>query len=157
MALERRTQEVFVEKISGIVPANARTRSVDVSSAQPVRPGAPTWGRPEGKVTKAMALDPLDVQDRVDLRTQVTTADKAVAQGTQSYKKAIENARAKVVDDLSKKFFGTNPKLDVREKDTTKSEETLEGIEDLELSTKAQSKIASASDNGFKMPSIKPE
>ena len=147
-----------MDKISGIIPANARTKSVDVSSAQPVRPGAPSWGRPEGKVTKAMALSPLEVEDRVDLRgSKTTTADKALAQGTQTYKKAVEGARAKVVDDLAKKFFDTNPKLDVREKDTTKSEEALEGLEDLDLPSKSQSKLASNADGGFKPPSLKAE
>lgn len=153
-----RAQEVFMDKISGIIPANARTKAVDVSSAQPVRPGAPTWGRPEGKVTKAMALNPLDVEDRVDLRSaQTTTADKAVAQGTLSYKKAVENARAKVVDDLSKKFFDTNPKLDVREKDTTKSEETVDGVEERTMDAPSSGRLSSGYGGDVKIPSLKPE
>lgn len=40
-----------MEKISGIIPRNARTSSADTSKSQPVRPGAPSFGRPIGKVT----------------------------------------------------------------------------------------------------------
>jgi hypothetical protein len=37
-----------MEKISGILPASARVKSVDLKNSQPVRPGVPTFGRPEG-------------------------------------------------------------------------------------------------------------
>lgn len=40
-----------MEKISGIIPRNSRNSSVDLSKSQPVRPGAPSFGRPIGKVT----------------------------------------------------------------------------------------------------------
>lgn len=37
-----------MEKISGILPKSARVSSVDMKDAAPVRPGTPTFGRPEG-------------------------------------------------------------------------------------------------------------
>lgn len=46
-----KSQEVIMEKISGIIPRNSRNSSADVSKSQPVRPGAPSFGRPIGKVT----------------------------------------------------------------------------------------------------------
>lgn len=37
-----------MEKISGILPSSPRVSSVDMKEAAPVRPGTPTFGRPEG-------------------------------------------------------------------------------------------------------------
>lgn len=90
-----------MEKISGIIPASARTRSVDVSTSQPVRPGAPTYGRPVGRVTRA----PLEVQDRVS----VSTAERALEQYQQpatSYRNRVEARRAQIAEQTAKNFFG---------------------------------------------------
>ena len=40
-----------MEKISGIVPTSPRINAVDMREAAPVRPGTPTFGRPEGVST----------------------------------------------------------------------------------------------------------
>ncbi|MES2857357.1 MAG: hypothetical protein V4692_15915 [Bdellovibrionota bacterium] len=37
-----------MEKISGIIPKSARVTSVDMKEANPVRPGTPSFGRPQG-------------------------------------------------------------------------------------------------------------
>lgn len=37
-----------MEKISGIIPSSSRVASVDMREAAPVRPGTPSFGRPEG-------------------------------------------------------------------------------------------------------------
>lgn len=37
-----------MEKISGILPKSARVSSVDMKDSAPVRPGTPSFGRPEG-------------------------------------------------------------------------------------------------------------
>ncbi len=37
-----------MEKISGILPSSSRVSSVDMKEAAPVRPGTPSFGRPEG-------------------------------------------------------------------------------------------------------------
>ncbi|MES3036888.1 MAG: hypothetical protein V4736_03195, partial [Bdellovibrionota bacterium] len=50
-----------MEKISGIIKANTRTSKTDVSNSQPVRPGAPAFGRPMGKVTLASTYE---IQDK---------------------------------------------------------------------------------------------
>lgn len=90
-----------MEKISRIIPANARTKAVDVSGSQPVRPGAPTYGRPVGRVTRA----PLEVQDRVSL----STAERAITQHEQpaNYRDRVEARRAQIAERVSAKFFGS--------------------------------------------------
>lgn len=50
-----------MEKISGIIRGNSRTRKTDTSGSQPIRPGAPTFGRPEGRVTR----NEMSVKDEV--------------------------------------------------------------------------------------------
>lgn len=40
-----------MEKISGIIPKSQRMAAVDLSRSQPVRPGAPSYGRAVGRVT----------------------------------------------------------------------------------------------------------
>lgn len=52
-----------MEKISGIIPRNARNSSADVSKSQPVRPGAPSFGRPMGKVTARTFSDAAPVKE----------------------------------------------------------------------------------------------
>ncbi|MDX9731104.1 MAG: hypothetical protein RBT63_04980, partial [Bdellovibrionales bacterium] len=37
-----------MEKISGILPSSSRAKPVDPKEASPVRPGTPSFGRPEG-------------------------------------------------------------------------------------------------------------
>lgn len=127
-----------MEKISRIIPSNARTRSVDVSNSQPVRPGAPSWGRPTGRVTRAASL----AEDPVDRVTR-STATKAgdILTETPIYNKRAELARAKVVEDLAQKFFETNPKKVGFDAGTVKSEEVLESLpamERVEIATKEE-------------------
>jgi len=38
-----------MDKISGIIPASPRLKLMEMAAAQPARPGAPAFGRPEGK------------------------------------------------------------------------------------------------------------
>ncbi len=40
-----------MEKISKIIPPSGRTRAIEISDAQPARPGAPAMGRVMGRVT----------------------------------------------------------------------------------------------------------
>lgn len=110
-----------MEKISRIIPANARTKAVDVSGSQPVRPGAPTYGRPVGRVTRA----PLEVQDRVSL----STAERAITQHEQplNYRDRVEARRAQIAERVSAKFFGgpTAPQTSPVEEETATGVETL--------------------------------
>jgi hypothetical protein len=113
-----------MEKISGIIASNARTRSVDVSRSQPVRPGAPAWGRPEGHVTKA-------VQDTV-------TISSAAAEGPPepvTYKNPADLAKNKVISDVTQKFFDTKESQKIaKEGESPLSEEMLDKLSEPNLS-----------------------
>lgn len=94
--------EVFMEKISNIIKSNARTRAVDVSQSQPVRPGAPAWGRPEGKVTKSEDLGEA-IQDRISLSDSVLGKETAKDSGT--YKPSVSAKQSRIAEDMANKFF----------------------------------------------------
>lgn len=84
-----------MEKLSSILPSNARIRSVDTKDSKPVRPGAPSFGRPEGNIS---------VQDRFTVSREAV--DRA-AQDLSALRNGKEFARAKMVEDISNKFFET--------------------------------------------------
>lgn len=86
-----------MEKISGIIPQNARIASVDMQHARPVRPGVPTFGRPVGKSELA------DKVTLSSLRKESTVDD------FQTYRNPVETRRAKLVEDISNKFFMNKP------------------------------------------------
>ncbi|MEK6774354.1 MAG: hypothetical protein AABY64_10460 [Bdellovibrionota bacterium] len=111
-----------MEKISGIIPANNRTKAVDVSNSQPVRPGAPTWGRPNGKVTRNTMPDPLEKVSfsRMDSPSK-SEFENPIQQTT--YNSRGQVAKAQVVEELSKKFFAPNAKNLARDSDETLSEQ----------------------------------
>ncbi|KYG66128.1 hypothetical protein AZI86_03440 [Bdellovibrio bacteriovorus] len=122
-----------MEKISGIIPASARTQIADVSVSQPARPGAPALGRPMGKNS---------LGDRVAFSKQLEEFKKAATalEGPAEiatpdapvYKNPTEAKKLKVVDELNKKFF-SNPKTEARvDGGMTKSEETLKSTNDLD-------------------------
>ena len=107
-----------MEKISGIIAANARTRSVDVSKSQPVRPGAPTYGRPGGKVTKAV------IEDKISL--SAIANDRPLE--TSNYKNT-ESAKVKIIKDSAQKFFDTRvPQSIAKDSEVPLSEEIFEKI-----------------------------
>lgn len=54
-----------MEKISNIVKGSHRTSTVDASLSQPVRPGAPTFGRPENKRISKSAIPQSEVNEDV--------------------------------------------------------------------------------------------
>lgn len=128
-----------MEKISRILPANARTQSVDVSKSQPVRPGAPAWGRPMGRVTPKTALEiappaPAEIQDKVNFSDKALTGSPEVeTKAPQSYKKMQESAQLQKIQELSDKFFMEKSKevaeqsLPLSEKFTEEMNETQAG------------------------------
>ncbi len=113
-----------MEKISGILPSSARTRVTDVSASQPARPGAPEFGRPQGKNS---------LGDRVQLSKQLEemrqTGQLPEPEAPISYK-TPEMSKKKVIEDLNKAFF-TNPKSIARENsEVTRSEEAFNNAQD---------------------------
>ena len=114
-----------MEKISGIIAANARTRSVDVASSQPVRPGAPAYGRAEGKVTVPA------IEDKISLSS--IASERPLDPGT--YKNSGESAKLKIIKDSTQRFFETRvPQTIAKESEAPLSEEILEKISDPSLS-----------------------
>jgi hypothetical protein len=113
-----------MEKLSGILPASARTATAEVASAQPARPGALALGRPMGKNS---------LGDRVTISKQLEEMRRTGLGPEMSppvtYRNSPEGQKLKVIDELNKKFF-TDPKSLVRETDQTKSEEVLTKIDE---------------------------
>lgn len=116
-----------MQKISRILPPNARTGSYDVSRAHPVRPGAPQMGRPQ-------ALDP--VLDRVTLSDQLAGSVMEAGPSeipTQNSKlaasqyKSTDNVKSQVVRQMTDRFFmkDSTAKNLVKDSDQTHSEEVV--------------------------------
>ena len=84
-----------MEKISSILPSNARVTSVDLDEAPAARPGAPALGRKQGRNT---------ISDRITLSQR---AKDIAAQETMMDRNPKEAARAKKVEELNKRFFET--------------------------------------------------
>lgn len=105
-----------MEKISRILPPSRRVVATDVESSQPVRPGAPEFGRPTRKA--------LDVQDRFSLSSLAASRPAEAI----TYKNIKEGARAKAVEELAEKFF--NPKSVAKEGEGVQSEEVLRRMEE---------------------------
>lgn len=96
-----------MEKLSSILPTSSRVSSVDLDEAPPARPGAPTFGRKEGIST---------VHDRVSLQEGLKNASAETLYG----RNPKDAAHAKLVADLSRKFFNT--RLTDKQKDPVMTE-----------------------------------
>ena len=91
--------EVFMEKISSILPSNARVKSVDMAAANPIRPGTPAYGRPVG--TTASERDRITVSE---------TARELASRESVASQNPKETAKAKVVEQMTRNFFETRLK-----------------------------------------------
>lgn len=111
-----------MEKISRILPPSRRVTAVDVESSQPVRPGAPNFGRP--------TQSRLDIKDRVTLSS---LANERPMDPT-TYRNPKETSKAKVVEELAERFF--NPAAVAKEEgEGVHSEEALKRLKDSEALT----------------------
>ena len=122
-----------MEKISRILPPSARTKSYDVARAQPVRPGAPTIGRPEMMSTA--------IEDRMTISDQLVSpilnGDTMPSTSTvkETYK-PLNTIKSQMVKEMTDKFFtNQNPKEVARDSSLAQSEE---------LASKAQSTTGSS-------------
>ncbi len=70
-----------MEKISRVVRGNARVASTDLKNAAPVRPGAPSFGRPIGESTAANPSATSTAAKAVALHKEMEEAKKARAEG----------------------------------------------------------------------------
>jgi hypothetical protein len=85
-----------VEKLSGILPNSPRVKSVDLSEAKPRRPGAPSFGVPQGTTSG---------QDRVTISSSAGV-DEA-AKDLLTYRNPKDARGAKIAENISRKFFET--------------------------------------------------
>lgn len=108
-----------MEKLSGILPPSPRTRTADISAAQPARPGALALGRPMGKNSLGDRITLSKQLEEARLAGQLPEAEPAI-----TYKNPAEAKKLKVIEDLNQKFFA-NPKSAARGNDLAKSEEAL--------------------------------
>lgn len=81
-----------MEKISRVVRGNARVASTDLKNAAPVRPGAPSFGRPVGESTAATP-------------SAGTTAAKAVAIQKEMDEAKKTHAQSAIVQQMADSFF----------------------------------------------------
>lgn len=101
-----------MEKLSSILPSSPRIKNVDLSDAQPVRPGVATYGRPVG-------VNPM--KDRFTVSQEAKDIAFRETLGAVNPKEAKS---VKIVDDLSKKFFEGKVGEDIKKRPA--SEETQE-------------------------------
>ncbi|HEX7672762.1 MAG TPA: hypothetical protein VF412_01255 [Bdellovibrio sp.] len=129
-----------MDKISGILPASARTSVADIASSQPARPGAQLTGRPEGRNSLG---DRITLSKAAQKLKAASLAESNEAQGAEptptptptpaaTYRNTPENSKKQVIDDLNKKFFSNPKELAREDAGITHSEEML-GAEDAEV------------------------
>ncbi len=81
-----------MEKISRIVRGNSRVAAVDLKSAAPIRPGAPSFGRPVGESTALKS-------------SMMSTADRAVAIHKELNEAKLANTHETIVQNMADRFF----------------------------------------------------
>lgn len=118
-----------MDKISGIVPAGRRFRNVDVSRSQPVRPGAPSFGRPIGRASQADSfsadvtamsapMDRVNISDDAKVQSSEmpglkeniesfsnSRAASSRANEVSTYSAPTKPVAASTVEEMTKKFF----------------------------------------------------
>lgn len=98
-----------MEKLSSILPSSARVKSVDMRDAKPRRPGAPSFGAPEGRNT---IQDRLTISQAAAAAEGETIRDKIMEKPVYAAK---EFKSAKMADDVTNKFFETRLQAPVQE------------------------------------------
>ena len=90
-----------MDKISGIIPSSARLSSVDMKDSSPVRPGVPSFGRPEG----TSSLKPTDV---LAVPAESTARKGIAAQEQLSDWRTKDAKQAALAAEVTDKFFMKN-------------------------------------------------
>ena len=111
-----------MEKLSSILPGNSRVTSVDLETGPPVRPGAPAFGRKVGQNT---------IKDKVTLSNQAK--EMALQDSLAGRRDPKEVSRAKMVEDINRKFFETRLQKPVIEENQMNHDANSEVVSDREL------------------------
>lgn len=115
-----------MDKISSIIPGNARIQSVDDEGSQAARPGASTLGRHAGVTS---------IHDRVTLSDAARNASLSDSfKDTMGGARAKDAARAKMVAEINRNFFENRLKTVAQpspasEEASTAAMETAENFE----------------------------
>lgn len=94
-----------MEKISGILPSSSRVSSVDMRDAAPIRPGTPSFGRPEGvsslrdaKIGETAARAVKISQDRLDWKSKDLNQAAMAREISESF---FNNRKANAVKEMN--------------------------------------------------------
>lgn len=104
-----------MEKISSILKASPRVKSIDPKEVAPVRPGAPAMGRPEGRVSG---------RDRLSISPD---AKEKAFRETLAARNPREDRHAKIAEEATRKFFETRVEPVVARPSSEVSFEPMEG------------------------------
>ncbi|MFS4459520.1 hypothetical protein [Bdellovibrio sp. HCB2-146] len=110
-----------MEKISGILPPSPRMKLMEVASAQPVRPGAPEFGRPMGKNSIGERITLSKQLDEMRQTGQMPTPEVQVPA---TYKNTEAN-KIKVIEDINKKFFSSPSEIAEDKKELRGTEDSM--------------------------------
>jgi hypothetical protein len=96
-----------MEKISGIIPSTQRVSSVDLKDAAPVRPGTPSFGRPQG--ISSLAKPMISTQSDINRLAPMSTAVAATGLMPEKLTWRQEDQRkANAAAEVSNAFFMKN-------------------------------------------------
>jgi hypothetical protein len=91
-----------MEKLSGILASSPRVKAVDTERSQPARPGAPAFGRKEGRNSLGAAKAAFTLAAKEAAENQESAP---LVPGSKNYKPPTEASKMKIVEDLSRRFF----------------------------------------------------
>lgn len=100
------TQEVCMEKLSSILPSNARIRSVDLKASQASRPGTPNFGQRIG--TTAATQEKIDLGRAAELGRQAMDDTLAI-------RNPKEAEHRRIAEETTRNFFETRLRTEPRE------------------------------------------
>lgn len=123
-----------MDKISGILPSSSRVASVDMKEANPVRPGTPSFGRPEG----ASALR--------DAKLGTTASRAAGISREQLDWRSKDMQNAATVRELADNFFKGNQK--------SANDQTIEKVTDFEMNRGSTGATKASKPTGFDIDAL---
>ncbi len=103
-----------MEKLSGILPSSPRIKAIDTTKSQPARPGAPAFGRMEGKNSLGAAKAAFSEEARLaalqnSSQSGETLPERATLPDAKLYRPSVEETRSRIVEDITERFFGGQP------------------------------------------------
>ena len=91
-----------MEKISGIIASTPRITSADMRNSGVVRPGTPSFGRPQGVST---------VANRAEIASGRATDELESLRSAREPNAQPKNEKAEIVERMAKNFFNNKPSV----------------------------------------------